>query len=48
MVDRPRPDRGLKMPTRRRTREQDRAYRIDAEHALNNDHIAERNQAPPF
>jgi hypothetical protein len=27
--------RGIMMPTRRRTREQDRAYRIDAERALN-------------
>jgi hypothetical protein len=36
------------MPTRRRTREQDRAYRIDAERALNADRVAERNQPPPF
>jgi hypothetical protein len=41
-------DRGLMMPKRRRTREQDRARRIDAERALNNAHIAERNQPPPF
>jgi hypothetical protein len=41
-------DRGLMMPLRRRTREQDRARRIDAERALNNNHIAERNQPPPF
>jgi membrane-bound lytic murein transglycosylase MltF len=27
-------DRGVMMPTRHRTREQDRAYRIDAERAL--------------
>ncbi len=36
------------MPLRRRTREQDRAYRIDAERALNADRVAERNQPPPF
>jgi hypothetical protein len=41
-------DRGLMMPTRRRTREQDRAHRIDAERALNADRVAERNQPPPF
>jgi hypothetical protein len=36
------------MPRRRRTREQDRAYRIDAERALNDAHVAERNKPPPF
>jgi hypothetical protein len=36
------------MPTRRRTREQDRAARIDAERALNDAHVAERNIPPPF
>jgi hypothetical protein len=36
------------MPKRRRTREQDRARRIDAERALNSAHIAERSQPPPF
>jgi len=36
------------MPTRRRTREQDRAYRIDAERALNTGRAAERNKPPPF
>jgi hypothetical protein len=41
-------DRGLMMPTRRRTRKQDRAHRIDAERALNADRVAERNQPPPF
>jgi Domain of unknown function (DUF222) len=40
--------RSIMMPTRRRTREQDRAYRIDAERALNADRVAERNQPPPF
>lgn len=41
-------DRGIMMPTRRRTREQDRAYRIHAERALNSSRVAERNQPPPF
>jgi hypothetical protein len=41
-------DRGVMMPKRRRTREQDRAYRIDAERALNDAHVAERNEPPPF
>jgi hypothetical protein len=41
-------DRGVMMPRRRRTREKDRAYRINAERALNAAHIAERNQPPPF
>jgi Domain of unknown function (DUF222) len=45
---RPSGDRGVMMPTRRRTREQDRAHRIDAERALNAAHVAERNQPPPF
>ena len=40
--------RGAMMPTRRRTRQQDRARRIDAERALNAGHVAERNQPPPF
>ena len=39
-------NRGVMMPERRRTREQDRARRIDAERALNADLIAERNNAP--
>jgi hypothetical protein len=47
-IDRPPTDRGLMMPKRRRTREQDRAYRIDAERALNAGHVAERNIPPPF
>jgi Domain of unknown function (DUF222) len=45
---RPPGHRGLMMPRRRRTREQDRAYRINAERALNAAHVAERNQPPPF
>jgi Domain of unknown function (DUF222) len=47
-VDRLPGDRGAMMPVRRRTREQVRARRIDAERALNCAHIAERNQPPPF
>lgn len=41
-------NRGVMMPTRRRTRKQDRARRIDAERALNGACVAERNQPPPF
>ena len=44
----PQAQRGLMMPTRRRTRAQDRARRIDAERALNAAHVVERNQPPPF
>jgi hypothetical protein len=40
--------RGIMMPTRRRTRAQDRAHRIGAERALNTDRVAEPNQPPPF
>jgi hypothetical protein len=47
-VERSPGDRGIMMPRRRRSREQDRAYRIDAERALNTAYIAERNQPPPF
>jgi Domain of unknown function (DUF222) len=47
-VDREPDERGVMMPRRRRTREQDRTYRIDAERALNDAHVAERNQPPPF
>jgi hypothetical protein len=36
------------MPKRRRTREQDRARRIDAERALNSVHVAERSRPPRF
>jgi hypothetical protein len=45
---RPASHRDLMMPTRRRTREQDRTHRIDTERALNAAHVAERNQPPPF
>jgi hypothetical protein len=48
MVERPPGDHGIMMPRRRRTREQDRTYRIDAERALNTAHIVERNKPPPF
>ena len=47
-ADRPPGNRGAMMPKRRRTREQDRSYRIDAERTLNAGHVAERNQPPPF
>lgn len=45
---RPAGNRGVMMPTRRRTRRQDRARRIDAERSLNAARVAERNQPPPF
>ncbi|BBY17979.1 HNH endonuclease signature motif containing protein [Mycolicibacterium litorale] len=41
-------NRGLMMPKRRRTRAQDRRYRIDAERRLNDDFVAERTKPPPF
>ena len=41
-------DRGVMMPKRRRTRAQDRAYRITAERRLNDAYVAERNRPPPF
>lgn len=40
--------RSLMMPKRRRTREQDRVQRMNAERALNAAHVAERNEPPPF
>lgn len=42
------PDRGLKMPRRRRTRAQDRARRIEELRRLNDDFVAERNKPPPL
>jgi hypothetical protein len=45
---RPPGDGGVMMARRRRTREQYRAYRIDAERALNEAHVAERNKPPQF
>jgi hypothetical protein len=47
-VDRPLGDRGIVMPRRHRSREQDRTARIDAERALNAAYVAERNKPPPF
>lgn len=51
-VSSPPTGRGVMMPTRKRTREQDRVRRTSAERALNADYaahvIAERNQPPPF
>lgn len=47
-TSRPAGGRGLMMPRRRRTREQDRTSRINAERALNAAHVAERNKPPPF
>ena len=40
--------RTLMMPTRRRTRADDRAHRIKRERALNDAYVAERNRPPPF
>jgi uncharacterized protein DUF222 len=40
--------RAMMMPKRRRTRDRDLAYRIAAERRLNDPHVAERNQPPPF
>jgi hypothetical protein len=39
---------GLTMPTRKRTRTQDRNYRIHTERALNETLIAENAEPPPF
>jgi hypothetical protein len=36
------------MPKRKRTKAKDRAYRIAAERALNDAHVAERNRPPDF
>jgi hypothetical protein len=36
------------MPKRQRTKAKDRAYRIAAERALNDAHVAEREQRPDF
>lgn len=41
-------NRGVMMPTRRRTRRQDRARRVEGERALNALRVAERNEPPPF
>jgi hypothetical protein len=42
------PARTAKMPKRKRTKAKDRAYRIAAERALNDAHVAEREQRPDF
>jgi hypothetical protein len=42
------PDKTAKMPKRQRTKAKDRAYRIAAERALNDAHVAEREQRPDF
>jgi hypothetical protein len=42
------PDKTAKMPKRQRTKAKDRAYRIAAERALNDAHVAERTRAAPF
>ncbi|WP_197382557.1 HNH endonuclease signature motif containing protein [Mycolicibacterium mengxianglii] len=41
-------DRTVAMPKRKRSRAKERAYRIKAERARNDAHVAERNQPPPF
>ncbi len=41
-------ERALMMPSRRRTRSADRAYRISYERSLNDAYVAERNQPPPY
>ena len=43
-----RADRTLMMPTRRRTRTQNRTHHINTERARNAEHVAERNRPPPF
>jgi hypothetical protein len=42
----PHPNRGLAMPTRKRTRAQERAYRVQRERALNRARYAA--DPPPF
>ncbi|MET0899253.1 MAG: hypothetical protein ABWY45_15205, partial [Mycobacterium sp.] len=42
------PDKTAKMPKRKRSKAQQRAYRIAAERALNDAHVAERNKKSPF
>jgi hypothetical protein len=41
-------DRAAMMPRRKRTRAQDREYRIAAERQLNDARLPERNAPPPF
>ncbi|EHB54843.1 protein of unknown function DUF222 [Mycolicibacterium rhodesiae JS60] len=47
-VGQPPPTIGIMMPTRRKTRAAQRAYRIAAERKLNDARVAERNKPPPF
>ncbi|BBY64235.1 hypothetical protein MHEL_24780 [Mycolicibacterium helvum] len=47
-VGQPPPTIGIMMPTRRRTRAAQRAYRIAAERKLNDARVAQRNRPPPF
>ncbi|WP_445167562.1 DUF222 domain-containing protein [Mycolicibacterium sp. Dal123E01] len=47
-VGQPPPTIGIMMPTRRKTRAAQRAYRIAAERKLNDALVAERNKPPPF
>ncbi|BBY60425.1 hypothetical protein MSAR_35610 [Mycolicibacterium sarraceniae] len=47
-VGQPPPTIGIMMPTRRKTRAAQRAYRITAERKLNDARVAERNTPPPF
>jgi hypothetical protein len=42
------PNRGLMMPRRTRTPEQNRKRAIEAERRLNDEYVAERNRPPPF
>lgn len=47
-VGQPPPTIGIMMPTRRRTRAAQRAYRITAERKLNDARVTERSRPPPF
>ncbi|WP_235677801.1 HNH endonuclease signature motif containing protein [Mycolicibacterium sarraceniae] len=47
-VGQPPPTTGIMMPTRRKTRAAQRAYRITAERKLNDARVAQRNKPPPF
>jgi hypothetical protein len=47
-IFRPSSGRGLMMPKRRRSRDENLTRRIQAERKLNDDHVAERNKPPPF
>jgi len=42
------PSRGLMMPRRKHTREDNRCRCIDAERRLNDEYVAERSKPPPF